>query len=130
MFTTNIYWMANCLGILSLLGFTLALSPVIANLANYQYGDRRILSIASKWGLLIAIFSSLSHGLLMTQKNNINFYDLKTYWSYAEGILTLNLLIILAFSFNEIKSNQKRFIYFVYVSLFLVACHLSTAILM
>ena len=34
--TTNLNWIANCLGILSLLGFTLAFSPAIANILNYK----------------------------------------------------------------------------------------------
>ena len=124
MLKTNLNWIANCLGILSLLGFTLAFSPAIANILNYKHNNNRAIFTASHWGLIIAIFFSFSHGLLMTQKDNIDFYDLNTYWIYAEGLLTFNLLILFAFSFSEVKLNLKRFIYFSYALLFLVACHL------
>ena len=125
MFITNLQWIAECLGIISLFGFALILSPLIINMVNHLSGYHRILLAASRWGLIIAIFSGLSHGLLMTQKENLDFYDLKTYWIYAEGLLTFNLLIILAFGFNEIKLNLKRFVYFVYALLFFIVCHLS-----
>ena len=124
MLANNLNWIANCLGILSLLGFSLAFSPGIANILNYKYNNNRTIITAVYWGLIIAIFFGLSHGLLMTQKENINFYDLKTYWTYAQGLLTFNLLIFFAFSFTEIKLNPKKNIYFTYALLFLVACHL------
>ena len=124
MLATNLNWIANCLGILSLLGLSLAFFPAIANILNYKYNNNRAIITAAYWGLIIAIFFGLSHGLLMTQKENINFYDLKTYWTYAQGLLTFNLLIFLAFSFAEIKSNLKKFVYFTYALLFLLGCHL------
>ena len=123
MLKTNLNWIANCFGILSLLGFTLAFYPALTNILNYKFTKRVILTV-SHWGLIITIFCSLIHGLLMTQKENIDFYDLKTYWIYAEGLLTFNLLIFLAFNFTEIKLNLKRFIYFTYALLFLLGCHL------
>ena len=127
MLITNLNWIANCFGILSLLGFTLAFAPVLANILNYKLNNKVILTVA-RWGLIIAIFFSLSHGLLMTQKENINFYDFKTYWIYAEGLLTFNLLVFLVFSFTEIKSNLKRFTYFIYALLFLLGCHLWSSV--
>ena len=124
MLITNLNWIANCLGILSLLGFALAFSPALINILNYKYNNNRAIVTSARWGLMIAIFSGLSHGLIMTQKENLNFYDLKTYWIYAEGLLTFNLLIFLAFGFTEIKLNLKRFSYFTYALLFLLGCHL------
>lgn len=112
------------LGGLSLFGCLFAFTPAIANTSNYLTSDSRILFKTSRWGLIIAIFSGLSHGLLMTQKDNINFYDLRTYWSYAEGLLVLNLLIFFAWCFSEIKLERQKFLYFIYALLFLVGCHL------
>ncbi len=124
MLTTNLNWIANCLGILSLLGFSLVFFPEIANILNYKHNNNRVIFTAAYWGLIIAIFFGLSHGLLMTQKDNINFYDSKTYWTYAEGLFTFNLLIFLAFSFSKIKLNLKKFSYFTCALLFLLGCHL------
>ena len=129
MLIASLYWIASCWGILSLLGCTLAFSPAIANMFNYLPDNNRLLFKISHWGLILAVFSGLSHGLLMTQKNNINFYDLRTYWVYGEGVLTFNLLIFLAFSFGEIKLDRQKFLYLVYALLFLVGCHLSAAAL-
>ena len=124
MLITNLNWIANCLGILSLLGFALAFSPALTNILNYENNNHRAIVTSARWGFIIAIFFSLSHGLLMTQKENINFYDLKTYWIYAEGLLTFNLLVFLAFCSTEINLNLKRFSYFTYALLFLLGCHL------
>ena len=124
MLITNSNLIANWLGILSVLGFALAFSPTLTNILNYKHNNNRVIFKAAYWGLIIAIFFGLSHGLLMTQKDNINFYDSKTYWIYAEGLFTFNLLIFLAFSFNEIKLNLKKFSYFTCALLFLLGCHL------
>lgn len=125
----NLLQIAYYWGIISLLGFTFTMSPVIVNLVNCQLAKNRTLQKVSYWGLIATLFSALIHGLLMTQKESIDFYNLKTYWTYVEGLLTFNLFIILAFNFDEIKYNQKRFIYFIYALLFLVVCHLSGTIL-
>ncbi len=122
--TTNLNWIANCLGILSLLGFTLVFFPAIANILNYKHNNNKAILRVANWGLIVGIFFGLSHGLLMTQIENIDFYDLKTYWSYAEGLLTFNLLTFCAFNFTKITLNLKRFIYFTYALLFLLGCHL------
>lgn len=124
----NLLPTAYSLGIFSTLGFTLTLSPVIISFTNYQICNK-ILQRVSYWGLIAAIFFALSHGLLMTQKDNIDFYNLKTYWTYAEGLLALNFLIMLAFNFTKIQLDRKRFAFFIYALLFLVVCHLIVTIL-
>lgn len=130
MLVTDFYWFANCLGLLSLLGLTIVFFPAISNIFNKQHAHERTWFLVFRGGLTVALFFGLIHGLLMTQKEDINFYDLRTYWVYAEGLLTFNLLSLFAFSFGEIKSNQKRFVYFTYALLFLVGCHLSGSGLM
>lgn len=124
---TNLNWIANCLGFISLLGSMLVFTPAIANLFSDR-SDNTVLSIVIRWGIIIALFTGLSHGLLMTQKEDINFYDLRTYWTYAEGLLTFNLLIFLAFSFATVKFDLKKAIYLIYALLFLLSCHISSAI--
>ena len=128
MIVNNLYWMANFLGVLSLLGCVMVFFPVIAKMFIHSL-NKRILFKVSRWGLIIAAFSGLSHGLIMTQEDNINFYDLKTYWTYAEGLLTFNLLMFFAISFSEIKLDRQKFLYFVYALLFLVGNHLSETVL-
>ena len=122
MLKTNLNWIANYLGILSLSGFALAFFLLITNILNYKY-NKAIFTLAH-WGLIISIFFGLIHGLLMTERENINFYDVKTYWIYAEGLLTFNLLTFFSFSFTEIKLSTKKTIYFAYALLFLIGCHL------
>lgn len=125
----NILTIAYCTGAIALLSTVLTLSPVISNAVHCQLRNNTTLPKISYWGAIATIFSALAHGLLMTQKASIDFYDLKTYWTYAEGLLTFNLLTIFAFNFNEIKYERKRFTYFIYAILFLVCCHLSATIL-
>lgn len=122
---TNTDWIAHCLGFLSLLGCLLIFCPVIAIVFDNKRSDRQMFLKLAKWGAIITVAAGLSHGLLTTQQDNIDFYDLKTYWTYAEGLLTFNLLIYLVLSFNEIKLNFKRYIYFIYALLFFVVAHLS-----
>ncbi len=128
MLETNLHSMANYLGILSSLGFALAFFSLIANISNYKFNNRVIFTVAHG-GLIISIFSGLVHGLLMAERENINFYDFKTYWIYAEGLLTFNLLTFFSFSFTEFKLSTKKIIYFTYALLFLISCHLWVSVI-
>lgn len=129
MLINNLNWIANYLGFLSLLGCLLVFTSAIAITLNNKHTNKKLLLRTAKWGVIITIFAGLSHGMLTTQRENINYYDVKTYWAYAEGLLTFNLSIYLVLNFNEIKLDFKRFIYFVYALLFLVVAHLSGTVI-
>ena len=125
----NLQWSADYLGYLSVLGITIASYPTLSSIYHKQHSNNKnLFSTITRWGLIITISTALSHGLLMTQKENINFYDLKTYWIYGEGLLTLNLIVFLAFSFSELKLDFKKFVYLIYALLFFMGCHLSATI--
>ena len=61
----------------------------------------------------------------MTQGGNVDFYDLNTYWVYLGGVFLFNLVVFLAFSFSQLKSDIKRLNYFNYAILFLLVCHIG-----
>ena len=115
--------LANSLGILSLIGSGFAFSPAIIKLLKFSRQCKHSIAKIARFSLIATIFLGLLHGLLMTQKEDIDFYNLNTYWVYAEGLLILNLLILLAFTFGELKHNLKKLTYFTYAALFLLGCH-------
>ena len=60
----------------------------------------------------------------MTQNSTVDFFSIQTYWIYAEGVATLNILLYLAFSFNEIQDDFKKLRYLAYASILLLSCHI------
>lgn len=124
MLVSNISSLANYLGILALICCVLACLPAIAAVFTFFISDRLNIILIARHSLIAAIFLGLVHGLLMTQKLEIDFYDLNTYWVYAAGLFSLNLLILIAFSFTNFKNNLKKLIYFTSAALFLLICHI------
>lgn len=122
MYLNDVNLLANSLGILSLIGSSCILFPAIVYKQKNEKNHKNNLSIV-RYALVITIFLGLVHGLLMTQKEDIDFYNLNTYWVYAEGLLTFNLLIFMALVFDEFKNNFKKLIYLSYAALFLLGCH-------
>ena len=123
----NINFYANILGTFSLFAFAIAISPTFNFLFKLSLNRRKMWHIA-RYGLLASVCMGLSHGLLMTQQDNINFYELNTYWTYAVGLFTFNLLAFLAFTFSELRSNYKKLNYFYYGALILLVCHVGQSI--
>ena len=123
MLITDINLLAKSLGILSLVGSGFAFFPTIIKIFKFYRQHQESIATVARFSLIATIFLGLLHGLLTTQKENINFYDLNTYWVSAEGLLALNLLILLAFTFPDIKQNLNKLTYFTYAALFLLGCH-------
>lgn len=119
----SIIWLSSPLGILSLFFFCLAFLPNTIKFLKIFINKINWIKKATSLGLTITIFLALIHGLLMTQKEEIDFYNLKTYWIYAEGIVTFNLLIFFAFSLRELNLDSKKLSYLTYAILFLLGCH-------
>ena len=113
---------ASSSGILAFIASLIAFSPVIINIIKLSFNKKSVIKIA-RIGSTIAIFFGLIHGLIETQKQEINFYDLETYWIYAEGLFTFNLLVFLSFSLSELTINIKKITYFTYAGLLFVFCH-------
>jgi len=118
-------FLANVVGILSFIALIAVIYPSLIDLfkINIKY-KQEILKI-SQLGLLATISLGLMHGLLMTQGENIDFYDLNTYWVYLGGVFLFNLVVFLAFSFSQLKSDIKRLNYFNCAVLFLLVCHIG-----
>ena len=123
----NINFYANILGTFSLFAFAIAISPTLNFLFKLSLNRRKMWQIA-RYSLLASVCMGLSHGLLMTQQDNINFYELNTYWTYAVGLFTFNLLAFLAFTFSELRSNYKKLNYFYYGALILLVCHVGQSV--
>ncbi len=123
MFNNNINLLiASSCGSLAFIGSLMAFSPVIINTIRLSINRILVIKIA-RIGILIAICSGLIHGLIETQKQEIDFYDLQNYWVYVEGLFALNLLVFLSFCLSELRINMKKLTYFTYAGLFLIGCH-------
>ena len=123
MFNNNINLLiASSCGSLAFIGSLMAFSPVIINTIRLSINRILVMKIA-RIGILIAICSGLIHGLIETQKQEIDFYDLENYWIYVEGLFALNLLVFLSFCLSELRINMKKLTYFTYAGLFLIGCH-------
>ena len=72
---------------------------------------------------MLTISLGLIHGLLMTQRADIDFYNLNIYWLYAEGVFVYNLFVFCIFAFSQLKSELKKLNYSSYTALFLILCH-------
>ena len=120
----NNIFVANVLGLLAFGSCILAFYPTISRVTKQYLPSKNFILKVAHFGVLLSIFFGLVHGLIMTQKTAIDFYDLHTYWVYGAGLFTLNLLIFLAFSFKELTTEFKKLNYFTYAGLFLLICHL------
>ena len=129
MLNPNSNILANSLGLISLSAFSFTLLPTIINLNWLNQIKAGITNNLLKFRnitLAIALFFALVHGLIMTQNSTIDFFSIKTYWIYAEGVATLNILLYLAFAFNEIQDDFKKLRYFTYAAILLLSCHVSS----
>ena len=125
----NLNLVANTLGILSLMSSIIAFSPSLLRLDKKTHIQKKYLLKLAHRGLLVTICLGLIHGLLTTQREKIDFYNLNTYWIYAEGLFSFNLLVFLAFTFTEFKSDLKKLSYFSYGALFLLIFHIGQQIM-
>ena len=125
----NLGLTANILGILSLIASLIAISPTLINLFKFSWENKRAIWQIARIGVMATVCLGLIHGLLMTQQEAINFYEMKTYWVYAGGLFTFNLFTFWAFMFPELKSDTKRLNYLTYGALFLLACHIGQQII-
>ena len=121
MFSTD--FIAKSFGIMAFGGCLLAFTPTVVSWSKKYLPNQRGLLNLANMGLLFGIFCGLVHGLIMTQKTEIDFYNIKNYWVYGAGLFTLNLLIFLALEFKELKLDFKKLNYFNYAGLLLIVCH-------
>lgn len=124
----HLNFVANTLGILSLIASIAVVFPTVINIFKITFARKRLTLQISYLGLLLAITLGLIHGLLMTQRIDINFYNLETYWEYAVGLFVFNLFVFLAFVFPQLKSDIKKLNYLNYAVLLLLTCHIGQKI--
>ena len=120
---------ANTLGILSLISSIVAFSPCLVSLFGKRHSYQRKLLQTARVGLIITVCLGLIHGLLTTQIDSIDFYNINTYWIYAAGLFAYNLIAFLAFTFAELKSDYKKLNYLSYSALLLLIFHVGQKIL-
>ena len=125
----NLSLTANILGILSLIASLTAISPTLINLFKFSWKNKRAIWQIARIGVMATVCLGLIHGLLMTQQEGINFYEMNTYWVYAGGLFAFNLFVFWAFMFPELKSDTKRLNYLTYGALFLLACHIGKQVI-
>lgn len=121
----NSNFAANTMGMLALCTLAIAISPSLINICKTAFKPSRALLQAAHYGLLSTLCLGLIHGLLMTQQDRLNFYDINTYWVYAGGLFTFNLVAFIAFTYTELRVNLRQLGYFSYAALFLLVCHLG-----
>jgi len=121
----NLNLAANTTGIFALFSLAIALSPSLINIYKTSFKPKKILLQMARYGLLSSLCLGLIHGLLMTQQEHLNFYDMNTYWVYAGGLFTFNLLAFIAFTYTELKADLRKLSYFSCAVLFLLVCHVG-----
>lgn len=125
----NINLIAHTLGILSLVSSMIAFYPSLIGLCKKTYRQKRALLRFAHLGLMLTVCLGLIHGLLMTQNTNIDFYSINTYWAYGVGLFTFNIIVFIAFTFSELKSNFKKLNYFSYGAMLLLVFHIGQLIM-
>ncbi len=116
-------FIANSFGIMAFGGCLVAFFPTVASWSKKYLPNKKVILNLANIGLLFSIFCGLVHGLIMTQKTEIDFYNIKTYWGYGAGLFALNLLIFGALEFKEMRLDFKKLNYFTYAGLLLIVCH-------
>ena len=125
----NLNLIANILGFLSLMSAAVAFSPCIISTVKKRLKHQRSLLKIARIGLIITVGLALVHGLLTTQLESIDFYNLHTYWVYAVGLFSFNLIVFLTFTFTELKADNKKLNYFSYGALLLLIFHVGQQII-
>ena len=116
---------ANYTGGLALFASIIAILPTIIIISKFPAHLKKSILQTARYGLYCAICLGLIHGLLMTQQDNIDFYNINTYWVYAGGLFAFNLLALIAFMYAELKSNLVLFNYLKGGALILLIFHVA-----
>jgi sulfoxide reductase heme-binding subunit YedZ len=124
--------LANTLGFVSLASYVVTLLPTILRILfprTKETGIPKSLLKRRRLIGIIAFFLALGHGFLMVKKRNFDFFDLKTFWIYFQGITTLTIFTLLTVTSNDwsvkkLKKNWKQLHKLTYLAMFLLTWHL------
>ena len=123
---------ANILGFLALVSYIVTLLPTILRIVFPQTKETGI----PKWLLkhrrlvgILAFFFALGHGFLLVKKRNFDFFDIKTYWIYIQGVVTFTIFTVLALTSNDwsvkrLKKNWKKLHQLTYFAMFILHWHI------
>ncbi|MEH1873239.1 MAG: ferric reductase-like transmembrane domain-containing protein [Nostoc sp.] len=124
---------SNILGFLSLSSYIGTLLPTNLRIIFPQTKETGI----PQWLLkhrrnigIIAFFLALGHGFLMVQKRNFDFFDIKTFWIYFQGVSTFIIFTLLSITSNnwsvkKLKKNWKQLHKLTYVAMVILIWHIS-----
>lgn len=120
---------ANIFGVFALIALAIAIIPALIGLFKAPHHSQRLSLQIGRYSLLGAVSLGLAHGLLMTQRENLDFYNLNLYWVYAGGLFAFNLLVFLAFMYPELRADSKKLSYFSCAALLLLCVHIGQQII-
>jgi sulfoxide reductase heme-binding subunit YedZ len=124
--------LANVLGFIALVSYIATLLPTTLRIVFPQTKETGI----PQWLLkrrriigIIAFFLVLGHGFLMVQKRNFDFFDIKTFWIYVQGVSTFIIFMLLSITSNnwsvkKLKKNWKQLHKLTYVAMFILIWHI------
>lgn len=132
MFTIDEPSLANVLGVMALVSYSITLLPTILRIVFPQTKETGIPKLLLKHRRIIGIISfflALGHGLLMIQKRNFDFSDLKTFEIYIQGITTFTIFTLLAITSNnwsvkKLNKNWKQLHKLTYLAMFVLTWHI------
>lgn len=125
--------LANVLGFLALGGYIMTLLPTILRTVFPDTKKTWIFKWLIKYrrpiGVAAFVFA-FGHGSLLIVKRNFDFFDLRTYWVYIQGVITFVIFTLLAITSNDwsvkaMKKNWKRLHSLTYLAMFLLVWHVA-----
>ena len=124
--------LANFLGVLALFSYIVTLLPTILRIVFPRTKETGIPKSLLKHRRVIGIlafFFALGHGFLLVIKRNLDFFDIKTFWIYIQGVSTFTIFTLLAITSNDwsvkkLKKNWKQLHQLTYFAMFLLTWHI------
>ncbi|MBR8836324.1 MAG: ferric reductase-like transmembrane domain-containing protein [Stigonema ocellatum SAG 48.90 = DSM 106950] len=132
MVTMDMPLLANILGLLALFSYIATLLPTIlrivlpstkqTDIPRWLLKNRRLMGI-------IAFFFTLGHAFLYVTKRNFDFFDLKTFLIYVQGVTPFTIFTLLAITSNDwsvkkLKKKWKQLHQLTYFAMFLLTWHI------
>lgn len=123
--------LANLLGLLALLCYVLTLLPTTLRVVFPATKSERVTKLLMKHRRLIgvlAFYLALCHGVLLVLKRNFDFFDIKTYGIYIQGVSAFLVFACLTVTSNDwsmkkLKKNWKKLHQLTYLCMFLLTWH-------
>ncbi|MCC5646536.1 ferric reductase-like transmembrane domain-containing protein [Nostoc sp. CHAB 5824] len=124
--------LANIIGFIALASYIATLLPTTLRIVFPQTKETGI----PQWLLkrrriigIIAFFLVMGHAFLMVQKRNFDFFDIKTFWIYIQGVSTFIIFALLTITSNnwsvkKLKKNWKQLHKLTYVAMIILIWHI------